>query len=595
MKSIRAALVWPLLALMAVVLAVASWIVYEDTARTLLAREAGMRELLAAGLERHSVEIRDQFDDLILKRAQKIASRTQLQTGQPRTLMLGLLAGLARPEGPAPLLVWLAQGVESPVSRVLQRSFTVVVAEELLPRHGDSGHDQEYCAIWTEQGRLVQHSSTLEPHDLKLDPALRQSLAVAEHHFDDVELPNGVAVRLVTLKAVVTGVRFMSRTLTVRPGPPQGSRGSAQRPPPSPFESLFFSYPTIFIQYARDKHEYQARLAEVRRSFDADVEALRSETQATLAGLRLRLTAVSLIAFGLAAVGGTWLVHRSLAPVSRIADAVSRVSEKDFQLRLDRRDTPKELVTVVDKLQTTLASLEKAFAHEKQAVADISHELRTPIASLLTTIDVCLRKPRSSEEYRATLLQCSEIANHLSVLVQRLLVLARLDAGVDQPQRELVEVDELARSCGDMMRPLAEADGVSLTVQTRPALAETDPNKLREIITNLVDNAIHYNRPGGRVELVVGQVDGSVEIAVRDTGIGISPDVRQHLFERFYRADASRHSDAPRAGLGLAIVKGYLDLLGGTIEVESEVGRGSTFRVRLPAANGSVPSMALAG
>jgi heavy metal sensor kinase len=592
MTSLRATLIWPLLALMAVVLAVASWIVYEDTRRTLLAREAGMRELLAAGVERHSVEVREQFDDLILKRAQKIASRTQIQTGYPRTLILGVMSTLMPPEGPLPMLAWLAQGVDSPVSRAMQRYFTVVVAEELLPRPGDVGHDQEYCAIWGEQGRLMQHSLTLEPGDLKLDEGLRQSLAVAEHQFEDAQLANGRKVRLVTLKSVVTGVRFMSRSLMVRTAPPQ--RGAGQRPL-QPFESPFFSYPTIFIQYAREMEECQAKLGEIRRSYESDVAALRSETESTLAGLRLRLIIVSLVAFALAAVGGTWLVHRSLAPIGRIAEAVSRVSERDFQLRLERRDTPRELVVIVDKLQATLASLEKAFAHDKQAVADISHELRTPIASLLTTIDVCLRKPRGSDEYRATLQQCSEIANHLSVLVQRLLVLARLDAGVDQPQRELVEVDELARHCGDMLRPLAEADGVTLAVTTRPALAETDPNKLREIITNLVDNAIHYNQRGGKVELVVGKTGEWVEITVRDTGIGISPEVRRHLFERFYRADASRHSETPRAGLGLAIVKGYLDLLGGTIEVASEVGKGSTFRVRLPAATASQNHVALAG
>ncbi|HMP60511.1 MAG TPA: HAMP domain-containing sensor histidine kinase, partial [Gemmatales bacterium] len=254
-----------------------------------------------------------------------------------------------------------------------------------------------------------------------------------------------------------------------------------------------------------------------------------------------------------------------------------------------------ELAAVIDKLQQTLTSLEQAFAHEKQAVADISHELRTPVASLLTTIQVCLRKPRGSEEYRATLQQCADIADHLAVLVQRLLLLARLDAGVDQPQRELVEVHELAGNCVDMLRPLAEAAGLTLSIESRPALSETDPIKLREIITNLVDNAIHYNRPGGRVDVLVAPTGGWVEIAVRDTGIGIGPQARQHLFERFFRADASRHSDTPRAGLGLAIVKGYLDLLGGSVDVTSEEGRGSTFRVRLPAATASAPVIALAG
>jgi two-component system sensor histidine kinase SenX3 len=114
-------------------------------------------------------------------------------------------------------------------------------------------------------------------------------------------------------------------------------------------------------------------------------------------------------------------------------------------------------------------------------------------------------------------------------------------------------------------------------------LAETDAGKLREILTNLLDNAIEYNRPSGRVDVGVRRDNGEVEIEVRDTGIGIAPEAQEHLFERFFRADPSRQSDASHCGLGLAIVKGYVDLLGGRILVESQPDQGSSFRVRLPA------------
>jgi signal transduction histidine kinase len=106
------------------------------------------------------------------------------------------------------------------------------------------------------------------------------------------------------------------------------------------------------------------------------------------------------------------------------------------------------------------------------------------------------------------------------------------------------------------------------------------------VVTNLLHNAIQYNKPNGRVDVSVDRLNGHVQLEVRDTGIGIGPEVKSHLFERFYRADPSRNSEDVHAGLGLAIVKGYLDLMGGSIEVESEEGRGSTFRVLLPAGDG---------
>ncbi len=113
-------------------------------------------------------------------------------------------------------------------------------------------------------------------------------------------------------------------------------------------------------------------------------------------------------------------------------------------------------------------------------------------------------------------------------------------------------------------------------------MVRSDPDKLREIVTNLLHNAIQYNRPGGAVDLRVGRQNGTLELEVQDTGIGIAPDARERIFERFYRADPSRGGEDLHAGLGLAIVKEYIDLMGGSIGVESTEGQGSTFRVLLP-------------
>jgi heavy metal sensor kinase len=396
-------------------------------------------------------------------------------------------------------------------------------------------------------------------------------------------------VRYVTLKVPQARTRqfwgLFGSPPSARGGNANGPRFSSGRSPPRPVTE--FDTPPFYIQYARDTDRLHSMLAQFQKDYENDLHGLRAETQESLASLRTRLILVSLVTFGLTALGGAVLGHRGLLPLQRIAEAVSHVSHKDFQLRLGIQRIPAELVPIVDKLRNSFASLSRAFAYEKQAVADISHELRTPIASLLTTIQVCLRKPRDSEEYRAALQTCRDVGQHLNTLVERLLMLARLDAGVDAVQVETVNVAELAEQCLDMVRPLAEAKGLTVRCDAEGAVyAETDASKLREIVLNLLDNAVTYNREHGCIELRVRVEHGRVVLEVSDTGAGIPPEARPHLFDRFYRADPSRQTSTGNTGLGLAIVKGYLDLLGGTIGVESQEEIGSTFRVTLPVAAG---------
>jgi heavy metal sensor kinase len=292
---------------------------------------------------------------------------------------------------------------------------------------------------------------------------------------------------------------------------------------------------------------------------------------------------ISLAAFAAIAAGSFWLVRLGLSPLRRLSEAVSKVSEKDFRLPFNQAEVPRELQPIVERLTQTLDSLKRAFAREKQAAADISHDLRTPLAALLTTTEVALRKPRSPEEYRELLLDCQESGRQMSNLVERLLALARLDAGVDILRPCEVDAAALAEQCASLVRPLAEARGLDLRTHIQgPAPVTTDPNGLREVITNLLANAIQYNRPEGTIDLVVEQDNGSLRVEVHDSGIGIPAAAREQIFQRFYRGDPSRSSDGLHAGLGLAIVKGYIDLMGGTIRVDSTEGKGSTFRVDLP-------------
>jgi heavy metal sensor kinase len=608
MRSIRLSLLVYSLVLLTLVLGAVSYYSYQVTQQTLQAKEDSARGLLQAEYENKRRELGDQFDDDILRVAHQLAQLVLAQYGPslPRYYPLGLLTAIPAgaphfpiPQGPWLVPAWLADHAEprserrppepSPLLRELWRGYRpaqeIKFAQAIMLRDV-TGQLKDYFQVYRDTGQTVQRSTSLGTETLPLDPQVRGNLQLYEARYGDHQLESGDQVRYVVLKAPVSQQLFVWFPFRQRPPPTPHDGGSERRQPPAgPPPPQPVMAPTIFIQYARDTSQRDANLASLQQELKQRVADLRQESLAAYRSVRARMLLLCGIAFGATVIGVIWLVGRGLSPIRRITHAVSQVSEKDFQLRLGQRDVPKELAPIVEKLQYTLESLGSAFAREKQAAADISHELRTPIAALRTTIQVCLKKPRPAAEYRETLEGCAEISNHLGVLVERLLVLARLDAGADKVRPDQVDVPKLAGECVALVRPLAEAQGLTLRLERNgPAVLQTDPEKLRDILTNLLHNAIQYNRPEGSIELAVQRHNGTVQVEVRDTGIGIPPEARTHLFERFYRVDPSRHSDTVHAGLGLAIVKGYLDLMGGTIEVESEEGRGSTFRVSLPVA-----------
>ncbi|MBX9625382.1 MAG: HAMP domain-containing histidine kinase, partial [Gemmataceae bacterium] len=339
-----------------------------------------------------------------------------------------------------------------------------------------------------------------------------------------------------------------------------------------------------FVQHARSVAELDALLAVAEQDREDQLAHVGIESRRELAWLRTRLGGIVGVTFLATVVGGLVIVARGLSPLRKLSHAVSQVSEKDFRLPVGPDGLSRELAPIHTRLTSTLDQLRRAFEREKEAVADISHELRTPIASLLATIDVALRRPRSPDHYRATLEDCRAIAKQLGHLVERIMTLASLDAGTARVAVARADAAEVAAGCGTVIRPLAEAHGLAFAVSAPdPVELDTDPDRLREVLINLLHNAVEYNRPGGRVELAVRRDAGRVLFEVADTGIGMPDEVREKMFERFYRADPSRHATGVHAGLGLAIVKEYVGRLGGTIEVDSTPGEGSTFRVSFPA------------
>jgi signal transduction histidine kinase len=420
--------------------------------------------------------------------------------------------------------------------------------------------------------------------------------------YDDTTLaPGNEAVHRILFKVPQLG--FMRRGGS--PGGPQAPRSllgswsawaAAGSVGPSPVELALNrpmgpsieNLPRLYIQCARPKASIDAALTQLAEERDDARAKLANSIQDARLDMRLRTFIVALLAILAAAIGGPIIVGAGLRPVGKLSDAVSRVSERDFKLPHDGSNLVRELVPIHSRLTQTLDLLRRAFSREKQAVADISHELRTPIAALMATIDVALRKPRSSEEYRTKLEECREISRQLSQLVERIMKLASLDAGNERTTSSRTDAIELVTSNATIIRPLASANGVSLHLHLPDDLIEldTDADKLREVLTNLLHNAVEYNKKDGRIDFSLRREGDNAVFEVRDTGIGMTPDIKDKIFERFFRADPSRHATGAHAGLGLAIVKEYITRLNGTIDVESEPGNGSTFRITLPAIPG---------
>jgi signal transduction histidine kinase len=338
---------------------------------------------------------------------------------------------------------------------------------------------------------------------------------------------------------------------------------------------------------ARPTAELEAAVADIQAKAEERKAAEVQSTANTRSTVRLLLTLGGACAFVGLLVGGWVLVSIGLRPLRKLTDAVAEVNENDLHLPVRADQLSHELAPIHDRLVQTLAQLREAFEREKQAVADISHELRTPVASLLATIDITLRKPRTAEQYKQALEDCRVLTKQLGGLVERVMTLAYLDAGQTRMNSAPTDTAELASGCAAVIRPLAESHGLTLTTDLRPTPpVDTDADKLREVMINLLHNAVEYNRPGGSITLAVrreanGGANGGVVVEVSDTGIGMTPDVRGRIFERFYRADRARN--AAGSGLGLAISRWIVDLHGGTIRAERIEPHGCRMVVELPA------------
>jgi heavy metal sensor kinase len=315
---------------------------------------------------------------------------------------------------------------------------------------------------------------------------------------------------------------------------------------------------------------------QVAQSLEDVQEALQRLNEPMLLGIPLALL--------LAGGGGFFLANRALRPIDQITRAAQTINPPDLARRIDYTGPTDEVGRLAITFNRMLGRLQNAFEREQRFTADAAHELRTPLTALKGRIGVTLSQPRTQKDYESTLQALEKEVDRLIRLSADLLFLARLDQNHGTPLAERLDFSQLLEATVEQVRPLAETRELSLVEKIPAGLyVQGDPDHLIRLFLNLLDNAIKYTPPSGRITVGLQKQEAKVRVMISDTGPGIPPEHLPHLFERFYRVEAARSRDAGGTGLGLAIAYEIVREYGGTLEARNESDRGATFTVDLPA------------
>jgi heavy metal sensor kinase len=291
------------------------------------------------------------------------------------------------------------------------------------------------------------------------------------------------------------------------------------------------------------------------------------------------------VALFLAGGGGWLLIRKVLAPVEDMTRTAEQISAQALSERLEETDTEDELDQLAKTLNGMLARLDAAFSQIRRFSADASHELQTPLTILKGELEVALRSSRSPEEYRRILRSALEEIDGIARLVEGLLLLARADAGVMVMDKKPVDLSELLKEIRGRTQVLADARDITLlSGELAPVFLDGDYERLRMLLLNLVENAVKYTPPKGRVTLSLEKKDQEGFIRITDTGIGISREEQDKIFQPFFRGTEAR-SHGKGVGLGLAIASSIAVAHGGRIGMDSTPSQGTTFTFSFPIKN----------
>ena len=281
---------------------------------------------------------------------------------------------------------------------------------------------------------------------------------------------------------------------------------------------------------------------------------------------------------------GYRITRQGIHPVEEIGNTARHISSTNLHERIHPEGYPSELASLAGTFNQMLDRLEESFDRISRFTADIAHDLRTPVNNIRGEAEVALARARTVDEYREVLGSCLEEAVRLSNLISDLLFLARAESPLAHLHWARVDVAELLSTVREYYEGAAAEGGISLTTTNghEPVIAQLDRTLVQRAVGNLVANAVAHTPPGGSVVLAANADDGSILIEVSDTGVGIPPEALPRVFDRFFRVDTSRTKASGGTGLGLAIVKSIMQLHGGSVEIASQLGKGTHVMLRMP-------------
>ena len=304
-----------------------------------------------------------------------------------------------------------------------------------------------------------------------------------------------------------------------------------------------------------------------------------------LARFRATLGIVTLMIVVIALSGGVVVTQSALLPIRRLTRAVSRIvrtgrTDERVPLSLDggRPDAIDELTMLFNAMLDKIEGLVTAM---RDALDNVSHDLRTPLTRMRGTAEMALAAPADVDRYREALADCVEETDRVLLMLNTLMDISEAESGTLQLRQDRVLLGVIVVRAIDLYRDVADAKGVALDSKLQPDVSVmADGTRLQQVAANLIDNALKYTPPGGRVDVEVTQDGGKALLRVRDNGTGINPDELPRIWDRLFRGDASRTERG--LGLGLSLVRAIVKAHGGTVDVESAPGNGSTFTVALP-------------
>ena len=311
--------------------------------------------------------------------------------------------------------------------------------------------------------------------------------------------------------------------------------------------------------------------------------APNDQVQDVLHELLLSFAVAFPLIVGIAVFGGYLLMRNALRPLEEFATAAERITSRSLNERLPKGSSGDELGKLAVSLNRMMARLEESFQHINRFSADASHEIRTPLAIIQGELESASQSVTLTPELRETIGSALEESERLSKIVEQLLEISRLEAGEKLEDRSQFDFAEMARMTVEQMRLLADEKNIQLSFTgTPPVTVAADRMRMKQVVVNLVDNAIKYTPSGGSVSVSSFTVDGKAILEVADTGIGVPREAAPHVFDRFYRVDKARARQLGGTGLGLAIVKSICLVYGGTVALRYPGGPGAVFRVELP-------------